>query len=195
MTHPKLSEYRAVWCVDFEFRAQPGERPIPVCLVARDLLSGRLVRQWLTDHVPRNPPFDVEPDSLFVAYFASAELSCCLALGWPMPSRVLDLFCEFRCLTNGRTVPSGNGLLGALAYVGLDCLAASEKQEMRELAMRGGPYSADERVALLDYCQADVDSLPRLLERLIERIDLSRGVVAWALYAVGSNHGTSRDPR
>lgn len=163
MTLTKLSAYRTVWCVDFEFRAQPGERPEPVCLVARELHSGRLVRQWLTDRPTRKPPFDVDPDSLFIAYYASAELGCCLSLGWPMPSRVLDLFIEFRCLTNGRTVPSGNGLLGALAFVGLDCLAASEKQEMRELAMRGGLYTADERVALLDYCQTDVDALPKLL--------------------------------
>jgi hypothetical protein len=51
-------------------------------------------------------------------------------------------------------------------------LAASEKQEMRELAMRGGPYSAEERIALLDYCQTDVDALPKLLEKLIDRVDL-----------------------
>lgn len=37
-----LSDFRAVWFVDFEFRALPGERLIPVCLVARELPSGRL---------------------------------------------------------------------------------------------------------------------------------------------------------
>lgn len=168
----KLSDYRAVWCVDFEFRAIPGERPEPVCLVARELRSGRLIRQWLTDRPQAQPPFDVGPDSLFVAYFASAELGCCLALGWPMPIRVLDLYVEFRCLTNGHKPAGGFGLLGALAYFGLDCLGATEKQEMRELAMRGGPHSSDERVALLDYCQTDVDALPKLLEKTIDRIDL-----------------------
>ena len=169
---PKLSEFRAVWCVDFEFRALPGERPEPVCLVARELRGGRLIRMWLTDQPPAEPPFDVGPDSLFVAYYASAELGCCLALGWPMPARVLDLFVEFRCVANGNKPAGGFGLLGALTHFGLDCLAAAEKQEMRELAMRGGPYSAAERSALLDYCQSDVDALPKLLERMVERIDL-----------------------
>ena len=177
MTLAKLSQFRTVWFCDFEFRALPGERPQAVCLVARELWSGRLVRQWLTDHVPSQPPFDVGPDSLFVAYFASAELGCCLALGWPMPARVLDLYVEFRSMTNGRTVPSGLGLLGALAYCGLDCMESTEKQSMRELAMRGGPYTEDEQVALLDYCQSDVDALPKLLDKMIGQIDVPRALL------------------
>ena len=36
-----------------------------------------------------------------VAYYASAEIGCHLALGWPVPQRVLDLFTEFRNHTNG----------------------------------------------------------------------------------------------
>jgi len=177
MTHSKLSQFRTVWFVDFEFRALPGERPKAVCLVARELHSNTLVRQWLTDRVPSCPPFDVGPDSLFVAYFASAELSCCLALGWPMPARVLDLYVEFRALTNGRTTPSGSGLLGALAYFGLDCMESGEKQTMRELAMREGPHTSDERIALLDYCQTDVDALPKLLDRMVGQIDVPRAVL------------------
>ena len=42
------------------------------------------------------PPYPIGPDVLFVAYFASAELGCHLALGWPLPARVLDLYAEFR---------------------------------------------------------------------------------------------------
>jgi hypothetical protein len=94
-----------------------------------------------------------------------------------MPARVLDLYVEFRAMTNGRTIPSGSGLLGALAYFGLDCMESSEKQAMRELAMREGPHTPDERIALLDYCQTDVDVLPKLLDRMIEQIDVSRAVL------------------
>jgi DNA polymerase-1 len=176
MTQTPLSEFRTVWFVDFEFRADPGERPNPVCLVARELHSNRLVRQWLTDETPNHPPFDVGTDSLMVAYYASAELGCCLALNWPMPQNLLDLYVEFRCLTNGKTVPN-RGLLGAMAYCGLDCLEAAEKDSMRELAMRQGPHSKAERVALLDYCQSDVDALPKLLDRMQGRIDLPRALL------------------
>src|SRR5438105_4207074 len=110
-----LRYYRRVWAVDFEFTAPPGERPAPLCCVARELRSGRLVRTWLTDRAPAAPPYGTGPDDLFVAYYASAELGCHLALGWPMPARALDLYVEFRNLTSGLTVPCGRGLLGALA--------------------------------------------------------------------------------
>ena len=41
-----LDAFREVWAVDFEFVAPPGERPTPVCLVARELKSGRTIRLW-----------------------------------------------------------------------------------------------------------------------------------------------------
>ena len=173
----QLATYREVWLVDFEFSAPPGERPRPICLVAREFHSGRILRVWLDGIEHPELPFDFGADVLYVAYYASAELGCHLALGWPMPARVLDLFTEFRCLTNGNPVPCGKGLLGALAYFGLDALAANEKAEMRELAMRGGPYTESEQVALLEYCQSDVDSLARLLPSMLPYIDLPRALL------------------
>jgi hypothetical protein len=169
--------FRAVWAVDFEFTAPPGERPTPLCVVARELRSRALARHWLTGGAPAFPPFGTGPDALFVAYYASAELGCHLALDWPMPARTLDLCAEFRCLTSGLPVPCGRGLLGALAYFGLDGIAAAEKEEMRRLAMRGGEYTAGERLALLDYCQTDVDALAGLLPAMLPRIDLPRALL------------------
>jgi hypothetical protein len=165
-----LAPFCRAWAVDFEFMAPPGERPIPLCVVAHELRTGRLVRTWLADGATTAPPFPVGPDVLFVAYYASAELGCHLALDWPLPVRVLDLFAEFRCLTSGLSTPCGNGLLGALAYFGLDALDAADKESMRQLAMRGGPYNAGERGALLDYCQTAVDALARLIPVMLPRI-------------------------
>src|SRR5262249_44087914 len=141
------------------------------------LRSGGLVRLWVADGAPDFPPYDTGPETLLVAYYASAELGCHLALDWPMPARILDLFAEFRCLTSGLHVPCGNGLLGALAYFGLNGIAAAEKGEMRQLAMRGGPYTADEQRALLDYCQTDVDALAQLLPAMLPRIALPRALL------------------
>ena len=171
----QLDHFREVWLVDFEFQQPSGERPTPVCLVAREFRSGRLLRLWHDEL--HEPPYPLDSNSLFVAYYASAELGCHLALNWPMPERILDLFAEFRCLTSGLTTPCGSGLLGALTYFGLDGLAASEKEGMRELAMRGGPYTTSERVALLDYCQTDVDALARLLPKMLPTIDLPRALL------------------
>src|SRR5262245_18642593 len=102
--------------------------------------------------------------SLFVAYFASAEMGCFLALGWPMPTHLLDLYVEFKWLTCGRDgEPSKPSLVYALDWFGLESIDANEKESMRQLAIRGGPYTEGERQALLTYCEADVNALARLL--------------------------------
>jgi hypothetical protein len=163
--------------VDFEFTAPPGEQPRPLCVVARELRTDATTRLWLADGAPALPPYPTDADALFVAYYASAELGCHLALNWPLPVRVLDLFAEFRCLSSGLTVPCGNGLLGALAYFGLDGLASTEKAGMRQLAMRGGPYTPGERAALLGYCETDVEALTRLLMIMGAEIDLPRALL------------------
>src|SRR3954447_15337957 len=120
-----LDAYREVWLADYEFLAPPGERPTPVCLVARELRSGRTLRLWQDElRGRRAPPYPTGPDSLFVAYYASAELGCHLALGWPMPARILDLYAEFRLKTAGLGSPCGYKLLGALIYHGLDAMGA-----------------------------------------------------------------------
>lgn len=168
--------YREVWAVDFEFTAPPGERPIPLCGVARELLTGRLHTAWLEGSAPA-PWWSPGPDTLTVAYYASAEMTCYLALDWPFPARLLDLYTEFRALTCGRTVPCGNGLLGALAYFGLAGLAAVDKEDMRQLAQRGGPYTQTERQALLTYCQSDVDALARLLPAMLPHLDVPRALL------------------
>jgi hypothetical protein len=56
-------------------------------------------------------------------------------------------------------------------------MAVTEKEEMRELAIRGGPYTASEMGALLDYCQQDVDALDRLLPVMAPKIDMPRALL------------------
>ena len=79
---PIFSTFREIWLVDFEFDAQHGERPAVLCMVARELGTDRLVRLWADDLKRlREAPFGVGPTTLFVAYYASAELGCFLSLG------------------------------------------------------------------------------------------------------------------
>src|SRR5215475_9555501 len=172
-----LNLFREVWLVDFEFTAPDGCNPRPLCLVARELRSGRLIRLWLDGEAPPVPPYPTGPDVLFVAYYASAEIGCHLALGWPVPERVLDLFAEFRNRTNGVPTENGSGLLGALAYYGLDGIGAVAKEEMRDLVLRGGPWTDAEREAILDYCESDVAALARLLPVMLPYIDLPRALL------------------
>ena len=130
-----------VFALDFEFVSEPGARPVPVCLVARELGSDRLIRLW-QDQLGAGPPFPIDDDTLFVAYFASAEIGCFLELGWPVPTRILDLYTEFRNATNGIPLPAGRGLLGALSHHGIPSITSEQKTEERALVMGGGPWTA-----------------------------------------------------
>jgi DNA polymerase I len=168
--------FNQVWVVDFEFRSSAGENPEPVCLVARELRSGQKHRLW-RDEFGSRPPYPTDSNVLFVAYYASAEISCHLALDWPAPERVLDPFTEFRNHTNGLAPISGSGLLGALSYFGLDSIGAVEKGDMRNLVLRGGPWSEAEKVAILNYCESDVAALVRLLLSIMPYIDLPRALL------------------
>jgi DNA polymerase family A len=171
-----LLPFTEIWAVDFEFGSEPGENPEPICLVAWELRAGRKVRLW-RDEMGAAPPYPVGPEVLFVAYYASAEIGCHLALHWLVPKRVLDLFTEFRNRTNGIPTTNGAGLLGALAHYGLDSIGAVEKDEMRDLILRGGPWSDAERSAIVDYCESDVAALARLLPAMLPHIDLPRALL------------------
>ena len=173
-----MNEFRQVWAVDFEYGAPSGERPDPVCMVARELRSGTNVRLWQDELRSRRlPPYSLGRDSLFVAYYASAELGCHLALGWPLPERVLDLCAEFRAVTNGKRITCGKDLLGALAQHGLPAMDAAEKDSMRQLVLSGGPWSEQQQRDILDYCESDVDALAKLLPRMLPRLDLPRALL------------------
>jgi len=159
-----------VWFADFEFHAAglvEGNSLQTVCLVASELTSGTTIRLWQDElHAMPHPPFPVDESALCVAYMASAEMACFQALGWPPPANVLDLYAEFRNLTNGMRLPAGNGLIGALAYFGEPSIEAMKKEAMRDLVLAGGPWSEEEQRQILDYCESDVRALKRLFLRM-----------------------------
>jgi DNA polymerase-1 len=79
---------------------------------------------------------------------------------------------------------------------GLDSIGASEKDDMRALVLRRGPWSGDERAAILDYCEGDVVALERLLPAMLPQIDLPRALVRgryMAAAAIMENNGTPID--
>ncbi len=133
-------------------------------MVARELFAGTVIRLWRDELLGlRQAPFDVGPDSLVVAYAAQAELACFLALGWPLPVNVLDLFAEHRVETNGLILPCGSSLPGALACRGLAHIDAGEKEAMRRLILENDDWSEQEKREILDYCESDVEGLIALL--------------------------------
>jgi len=171
--------FREIWAVDFEFHVPPGEKQEPACLVAWELRSGRKIRQWC-DEFGTTPPYPTDAGVLFVSYYAPAEINCHRSLGWAVSERVLDLFTEFRNLTNGTKVIAGRGLLGCLVHHGLDHISANEKTAMRDRFIAGenfSTWSEKERREGLDYCETDVKALADLLPRMLPKIDLPRALL------------------
>jgi DNA polymerase-1 len=78
-------EWKSIWAVDFEYAAAEGDNPRPLCVVAHDLQSGRRLRQWLDGVSAAECPYDTDAESLFLAYYASAEIGCHLELGGRSP--------------------------------------------------------------------------------------------------------------
>lgn len=170
-------DWDEIWSIDFEFSARAGDLPAPVCLVAHELKSNAIKRIFHDELLLlTEAPFNCGPQSLVLAYYASAELSCFKVLKWKEPENLIDLYAEFRCITNGLTLTSGNGLIGAMKFFNLNTISVTEKEEMRALAMRGPPYTAEEKTALLDYCQSDVDALAQLYPKMIYHIDTPRAL-------------------
>ncbi len=166
-----LDAFAEVWLADFEFLAPAGERPTPICCVALELRSGRLVRLWDAE---LQQPLRMAPTALYVAYYASAEMGCHIALGWPLPSYVLDLFAEFRVLTNGREGQvgvEGASLLAALKFFGLSHLDPDGKSQWRARILAGPPYTPAECAGILDYCESDVRALQKLLPKLVAYVE------------------------
>lgn len=157
-----------MWFVDFEYhRPRVGELPRPICVSAYNPETEHHVRTWLWDGAPLQSPFTMTASSVLVAYAAQAELICFIKLGWNLPANVIDLFAEFRRATNGRRLPGTNGLLGALAHYGIaHDVDDKRKDEMRDLAIRGGPFTETERVDLQSYCDSDVLALWKLFRAM-----------------------------
>jgi hypothetical protein len=165
------------YVVDTEYRRRPGHVLDVHCFSLIELWSGRTVSLW-ADELSRlrRPPHPIGPGALFVAYNAMAELGSYLSLGWDLPAMVVDLLVEFRMLTNGtdwrEKEKSRHKLIHALQCFKIGGVDAVEKGDMQALAMRGGPFTPEERRQLLHYCGQDVKVTAELLRRMAPGIPL-----------------------
>lgn len=175
--------------VDAEGNPLGGNPLRPVCLCAKDLLSGETWEFWLGEF-PGESPFPLDETTLFIAFNASAEIRTfkMLGPGWPAPLRVLDLFAEFCDHRNGRDGETSRSLVSALTHYGLDSSGAVYKKQMIDRILKGPSYTAQERREILDYCWSDVYALERLLPEMLPNIDwkgaLIRGRYANAVAAM-----------
>ena len=132
---------------------------------------------------------------MFVAYFASAELSCHRVLGWPDPVHICDLYVEFSNLRNG--IVGGRSLLdAALAFRLVDAMSVEDKERHRQRILQGGPWSQDERNEILDYCDADVRLTADLFYAMQSRLSVGHALLRgqfMAAVATIEHHGVPID--
>ncbi len=162
-----LPIFKNIFVIDFEFIADSGETSKPVCIVAHEIISGETKKVWLEGKNPLTlkPPYPMDETDLFVAYFSSAEWGCHLALNWPLPIHVVDLYPEFRKITNGLPGVS-KSLLGACQQYGIAAIAESEKESTRQRIMQGPPYTEKEKSYIMDYCASDVMETAKLFKKI-----------------------------
>ena len=133
--------FKNIFVIDFEFIADSVEKSKPACIVAHEIISGETKKVWLEGNDPftLKPPYLMGETDLFVAYFSSAEWGCHLALNWPLPVNVVDLYPEFRKITNGLPGIS-KSLLGACRQSGIAAIAESEKESARQRIIHAPLY-------------------------------------------------------
>ena len=156
-----------VLTIDTEYRLDEKYRQHVVCLVAHEWPGGRTDRIWLDDNHNQAVQLPCGEDTRWVSFVATAELRSMLVLGHPLPKRVLDLYVENRWLhnlqesTNERKRKKEEhfwSLPTALRRFGCDSMGVEEKEAMRDLILRGGPYT-EQKKDILDYCEADVTEI------------------------------------
>jgi hypothetical protein len=76
-----------------------GDAITPLCLVALEMRTGRIVRLW-QDDFGRFAPYRLDSDALFIGYLNSAEFGFHIARGWGQPACALDAYVEFRHYVN-----------------------------------------------------------------------------------------------
>ena len=163
---------------DFEYEVEPGDLPNVLCMVAYVLDQGlrhvRTIRLWRGEFGP-TPPFDVGPNTLFVAYSAWAEMTCFKMLGWKFPGYIFDLHTAYLATSNillpyepdEARKKIRKRLSDACRAYGLEGWERIDKEVIAKAIADGswrGRYSPEEVVA---YCDEDTRMEARLLRALL----------------------------
>ena len=167
-----LKSFQNIIVADFEYTGHDNSNnPIPVCLSAKDILTGTSFELFQDDlFVLKEPPFNIFQNSLFISYAAQAELKCFKILNWKMPFNVCDLYSEFRLFINPGEKKTKYNLIAALRHFGLPYMDVIEKEEMINLILRGSPWTENEKKQILEYCKNDVIGAERLFYAMNSKI-------------------------
>jgi hypothetical protein len=188
-----------IWAIDAEFYpgrglangGRHGDPNTPLCLVAIEMRSGRVVRLW-QDELGPFAPYRLDSQALIFGYMFSAESGVHIAQSWGEPACALDAYVEFRHHVNDGSVKAGDrekgfyGIGGALRHFREDEIDVARKKEMRDRILQGPPFDAQEKAAIISYCEDDTRALARLIPRIVPTIRslphaMLRAKIMWCL--------------
>jgi DNA polymerase I len=152
--------------VDFEYEVADGDLPNVLCMVAH-VLDEHLerthpIRLWRGEF-GKAPPFDIGPDTLFVAYSAWAEMTCFKVLGWEFPTHIFDQHTAYLAASNVllpydpdtvRSKPRKR-LPDACRAYGIEGWERIDKDAIAK-DIGDGRWHKYGKEAVLDYCEEDV---------------------------------------
>src|SRR5215813_4808491 len=140
-----------------------------VHVLDENLQHVRTIRRWCCEFGPM-PPFDIGPDTLFVAYSAWAELTCFKVLNWPFPIHVFDLHTAYLAASN-ILLPYApgevrrrqrKGLTDACRAYGIEGWENIDKPAIAK-AIAEDRWREYGKEAVLEYCEEDVKNSAKLL--------------------------------
>ena len=173
-----FEQFKNVVVYDYEFKFTPGNPPEPVCVVYKELHSQQITKHWLVGEDNRNfysvCPFPVS-ETLFIAHYSNAEVSCDLAMGYEKPKYIWDTFVEEKKILNGK-IAKGFGLLETCQrYKINEIMDADKKRYWRDHIINNYPnYAAADQSGILNYCSEDVLLTEKLFLKqcsLLEKLD------------------------
>jgi DNA polymerase-1 len=186
--------FSTVVVCDFEYEVADGDLPNVLCMVAyvldQNLQHVRTIKLWRGDF-GKEPPFDIGPDSLFVAYSAWAELTCFMQLGWRFPRHVFDLHTAYLAVSNillpyepdEKRKKQRKRLPDACRAYGIEGWERVDKDSIAK-DIGEGNWQKYGRENVLEYCEEDVRMSVQLLRRqILDRKVSVEHVLFWSEYS------------
>lgn len=155
--------------IDFEYREDSPGRLHPVCIVALELETGRVYRQWLDEGQATAHSFPFSETTVLIAHsIASSHGRCWDSLGWPEPAGWIDTHIEEHVLARGDKVHKELDLLQCCRRRGIPVMNDEEHRAIRDLVRTEARYSDEAKQKILSYCERNVWATTQLI-RAIQR--------------------------
>ena len=168
-----MSNFGTIVVCDFAYEVAPGNLPDVLCMMAHvldeNLQHVRTIRLWRGEF-GSIPPFDIRPNSLFVAYSAWAEMTCFKVLGWKFPKYIFDQHTAYLAASNILLPHSPDEirkkprkrLPDACRAYGIEGWERIDKDTIVK-DIGEGRWAEHGREAVIEYCEEDVRMSVRLL--------------------------------